>query len=73
MQLFNFDIISEVSTRNQHSGKRRGNFSAGGANYSYNDGQSRKPTPQKYRNAWDKRPKQRGEYTTGSGGDVSAV
>lgn len=65
-------MLLDVSSRNQRWGKRRGN-STGGNNFSYNEGQNRKPTPQKYRNTWDKRPRQRGEYTPGSGGDVSKL
>jgi len=57
-----------VSSRNQRWGKRRGN---GSNNFSYSEGPTRKSTPQKNRNTWDKRPRGRGEYGTGSGGDVS--
>ncbi|XP_053374872.1 RING finger protein 10-like [Mercenaria mercenaria] len=64
------DSKKDVASRNQRSGKRRGNFNAGGGNYSFNDGQGRKPTPQKYKNTWDKRPRQRGECSTGNRGDL---
>lgn len=60
----------EVVTRNQRSARRRGNFNAGSNNYSYNEGQARKPTPQKFKNSWDKRPRQRGEFPERSRGDL---
>lgn len=70
--LLNLYIISsEVASRNQRFGKRRGSNNSNGGNYSYNDGPNRKQTPQKYRNSFDKRPRQRGEFTNGGGGDVS--
>lgn len=68
-----FICLLEVATRNQRSAKRRGNFTSGSGNFSYNEGQARKPTPQKFKNTWDKRPRQRGEFSTRSGGDVSIV
>lgn len=70
VQKSNAEFRKDVTSRNQRSGKKRGSYNSSGGNFSYNDGQNRKPTPQKYRNTWDKRPRQRGELATGSGGDL---
>lgn len=56
----NNDTKKENGTPKNQKGKRRGNNGFNGGNYSYNEGPVRKPTPQKYKNTWDKRPRSRG-------------
>lgn len=55
------DNKKEISNRNLQ-GRRHGNFSTGSST-SYNDNQNRKPVPQKYKGALDKRPRSRGEFS----------
>lgn len=61
------DAKKDAASRNQRWGRRRGQ---GASNYSFNEGQVRKPTPQKNKNTWDKRPRPRGELPDRTGGDL---
>ena len=66
-------IFPENGTPKNQKGKRKGNVLFNGGNYSYNEGPVRKPTPQKYKNTWDKRPRSRGGVSDRPRSDVGIL